>query len=122
MGFEKVDFSQFSEANLDILKRREFSSLIYFNLFAEEEEIANFSFESPLVFGKMGYDLGLKKVFDFKLNEGIVEYWKEKHGLIELRIYLEKNDYFVLGKSIKSKFYQLFFLSCKRIPLIGFVD
>ena len=120
IGFDKLDISELSEKNVECLKKRDFQSTLFFNLFSEDEDLGQIfkSFETSPVYGKIGYEINFLKVFELKLNEAIIEYLKEKRGLAELRIYFDKNEYFTLGKTI---FFFFFFSKFENfIPSLFF--
>lgn len=106
-GFDKLDISELSEKNVECLKNRDFRSTLFFNLFSEDEDLGEIfkSFETSSVYGKIGYEINFLKVFELKLNEAIIEYLKEKKGIVELRIYFGKNEYFTLGNFLKFFFF-----------------
>lgn len=102
VGFDKLDISELSEKNVECLKKRDFQSVLFFNLFSEDEDLGQIfkSFETNRVYGKIGYEINFLKVFELNLNEAIIEYLKEKKGFAELRIYFDKNEYLALGTII----------------------
>lgn len=85
-------FSKLDQKYLPKIAARAFISKIYFSLFAENEDLEEEfeSFETHGVKEKLSYAINKSQSYKYSLNELLLDYIQQNKGLIELRLYFDK--------------------------------